>query len=107
MAAALLGDILAAWHLATSTEAADRGMAMRLSDVYCTPAPGEQISGTNVCVYPALLVTTSYATHYHDIYQVSDGDGGIPVESIRWWSTSQAVQVETSCAVTACRRTTA
>ena len=34
VAAALLGDIpaRAAWHLATSTEAVDRGMAIRLSD---------------------------------------------------------------------------
>ena len=44
MAAELIGGVPAAWHLATSTEAADRGMAIRLSDVYCTPAPGEQIT---------------------------------------------------------------
>eukprot|EP00966_Prymnesium_polylepis_P015563 359859-Prymnesium_polylepis.1 len=29
VAAALLGDGLGAWHLATSAEAADRGLAMR------------------------------------------------------------------------------
>ena len=43
VAAALLGDGPAVWHLATSAEAADRGMAMRLSAWYCTPASGKQI----------------------------------------------------------------
>ena len=45
VAAELIGGVPAAWHLATSTEAADRGLAMRLSDeiyspgaeVQCTP----------------------------------------------------------------------
>ena len=32
VAAALLGDGHAAWHLATSAEAVDRGLAMRFSD---------------------------------------------------------------------------
>ena len=41
VAAELIGGVPATWHLATSAEAADRGMVMRLSDVYCTPAPGE------------------------------------------------------------------
>ena len=35
VAAALLGDGHAAWHLATSAEAVDRGLAMRFSDWYC------------------------------------------------------------------------
>ena len=43
MAAALLGDVPAARHLATSAEAVDRGTVMRSSDVYCITAPGEQI----------------------------------------------------------------
>ena len=38
VAAALLGDGLAAWHLATSTEAVNRGLIMRSSEWYCTPA---------------------------------------------------------------------
>ena len=42
VAAALLGDIPAAWHLATSTEAADRGLAMRLSDEIYSPGAGVQ-----------------------------------------------------------------
>jgi hypothetical protein len=37
VAAALLGDGHAACHLATSAEAADRGLVMRSSDWYCPP----------------------------------------------------------------------
>ena len=37
VAAALLGDGHAAWHIATSAEAADRGLVMRFSDWYCSP----------------------------------------------------------------------
>ena len=38
------GDDLAAWHLATSAEAADRGLEMRSSEWYCTPVSGEWIN---------------------------------------------------------------
>ena len=42
VAAALLGDGHAAWHLATNAEAADRGLVMLSSEWYCPPAsPGE------------------------------------------------------------------
>ena len=41
VAAALLGDGLAAWHLATSAEAVDRELMMRFSEWYCSPASGE------------------------------------------------------------------
>ena len=37
VAAALLGDGHAAWHLATSAEAVDRGLAMRSTDEICSP----------------------------------------------------------------------
>ena len=37
VAAALLGDGHAAWHLATSAEAVDRGLTMRSSDDICSP----------------------------------------------------------------------
>ena len=49
----------------------------------------------------------SYTTTNNDIHQVSDGDGGIPVEAIQGRHSSQAEEVETSCAGTTCRRTTA
>ena len=39
MAAALLGDGHATWHLATSAEAVDRGLTMRFSDWYCSTGP--------------------------------------------------------------------
>ena len=42
VAAALLGDGPAVWHLATSAEAADRGMAMRLSGEIYSPEAGIQ-----------------------------------------------------------------
>ena len=42
VAAALLGDGPAVWHLATSAEAADRGMAMRLSGEIYFPEAGVQ-----------------------------------------------------------------
>ena len=42
VAAALLGDGLAAWHLATSAETADRGLVMRSSDDIYSPDSGEQ-----------------------------------------------------------------
>ena len=42
VAAALLGDGHAAWHLATSAEAVDRGLAMRFSDEICSPDAGVQ-----------------------------------------------------------------
>ena len=41
VAAALLGDGHATWHLATSAEAVDRGLTMRSSDWYCSPESGE------------------------------------------------------------------
>ena len=41
VAAALLGDGHAAWHLATSAEAVDRGLVMRSRDWYCSPDSGE------------------------------------------------------------------
>ena len=44
MAAALLGDGHAAWHLATSAEAVDRELVMRTSEWYCAPVSGELIS---------------------------------------------------------------
>ena len=37
VAAALLGDGHATWHLATSAEAVDRGLTMRSGDGYCSP----------------------------------------------------------------------
>jgi hypothetical protein len=40
VAAALLGDGHAAWHLATSAEAVDRGLTMRSSDEICFPDAG-------------------------------------------------------------------
>ena len=51
VAEALLRDIPAAWHLTTSTEAADRGMAIRLSDEIYSPGAGVQ--------YTSLIVTES------------------------------------------------
>ena len=44
VAAALLGDGHAAWHLATSAEAVDRGLAMRSSDEICSPTPEKNIT---------------------------------------------------------------
>ena len=42
VAASLLRDGHAAWHLATSTEAADRGLVMRFSDDIYFPGSGGQ-----------------------------------------------------------------
>eukprot|EP00966_Prymnesium_polylepis_P131861 3049180-Prymnesium_polylepis.1 len=43
VAAALLGDGLAAWHLAASAEAADRGLAMRSINDIDSPDAGVQM----------------------------------------------------------------
>ena len=52
VAAALLGDGHATWHLATSAEAVDRGLAMRSSGEICSPTPGEQYQPLERIVNP-------------------------------------------------------
>ena len=42
MAAMLLGDGHAAWHLTTSAEAVDRGLVMGFSEWYCSPMSGNR-----------------------------------------------------------------
>ena len=52
VATALLGDGHAAWHLATSAEAVDRGLTMRSSDNIYSPESGEQYQSLERIVNP-------------------------------------------------------
>ena len=61
VAAALLGDGHATWHLATSAEAVHRGLTMRSSDDICSPDAGVHYHSLERIVNPRSAASTLVA----------------------------------------------